>query len=165
MSVRGWVRGHKWAAGAGAAMMVVVGLLAVFSVSNRVSPVGWGWYGESNAPDGLGLGGYDPVAYRSGAAKPGETTHQAVHNGVTWRFASQENRDAFVAAPNKHLPQFGSFCAFAVSKGFTADVDPRAYHVHDDKLYVFADAGVRDDFVAELEAGIVETSEANWSKR
>ena len=62
-------------------------------------------------------------------------------------------------------PQFGGFCAFAVSKGFTADPTPEAWHIEDGKLYVFADQNVRDDWVATLAEGSLERSQKNWAKR
>ena len=72
---------------------------------------------------------------------------------------------AFAADPEAYAPQFGGFCSFAVSKGFTADISPDAWHVEDGKLYVFADKNVRDDWVATLGEGSLEASTAKWATR
>ena len=40
---------------------------------------------------------------------------------VEWRFASEANRLAFQNDPQRYAPQYGGFCATAVSNGFTAD--------------------------------------------
>ena len=54
--------------------------------------------------DGVGAGGYDVVAYfTQGAAVPGDAAIAAQHDGATWRFASAENRDAFLADPRGYM--------------------------------------------------------------
>jgi hypothetical protein len=35
--------------------------------------------------------------------------------GVNYRFASTEDREKFKADPDKHLPQYGGYCAYAMS--------------------------------------------------
>ena len=69
------------------------------------------------------LGGYDPVSYHSGQAEPGKPDLTADHRGVRWYFASEEHRAMFQAEPEKYAPEFACFCAFAASKGFTAEVE------------------------------------------
>ena len=86
------------------------------------------------------------------------------HNAV-WQFSSAQNRQQFAENPEKYAPQFGSFCAFAVSKGFTADIMPDAWYIEDGNLYVFADKNVRDEWVATLPDGSLQLSKDNWGKR
>ncbi len=136
-----------------------------FSATHKVSPVGWGWFGPVNEEDGVALGGYDPVTYHQGDAKVGAAELVQRYRGAQWRFESESNRALFESAPEKYAPEFGGFCAFAVSKGFTADIDPTAWHVHSGKLYVFADQDVKRDWVAELEQGMLAAAETNWSRR
>lgn len=97
--------------------------------------------------------GADVVAYWS--LEPGakavrgkkEITHE--YMGATWRFSTEENRDLFAADPEKYLPEYGGYCAFAVSHGFTKPVDPDYWHIVDGKLYLnfnfFADRKWRKD--------------------
>ena len=84
---------------------------------------------------------------------------------VTWQFASADNMALFKQDPEAYAPQFGGYCSFAVSKGFTADISPDAWHIDDGKLYVFADKNVRDDWVAGIGDGTLQASAANWEKR
>lgn len=86
---------------------------------------------------GLAIKGYDPVAYFT-ESKPvkGDKAFQAKHEGATYRFGSATNRDLFVANPGKYLPQYGGYCAWAVSKGHTAGISPNAWKVVDGKLYL-----------------------------
>ena len=84
--------------------------------------------------------GADTVAYWSleagaDAVKGSdEFTHE--YMGATWKFASEENRDLFAANPEKYAPQYGGYCAFAVSNNFTKSVNPDVWEIVDGKLYL-----------------------------
>ena len=151
-----------WVIGIVGVLVVVVG---VFVGVKKVSPVSWGMWGNYNTSAGLALKGYDAVAYiQDGQATPGESQYSVDWGEATWQFASAENMMLFEQDPEAYAPQFGGFCSFAASKGFTADISPDAWHVHDGKLYVFADKNVQDDWVAGIDDGILEASIANWDK-
>jgi YHS domain-containing protein len=89
------------------------------------------------APDGIALQGYDAVAYFSDH-KPviGNATYRFDWHGTRWQFASQPNQAAFAAEPERYAPQFGGYCAYAVSRGTTANGDPHQWAIVADKLYV-----------------------------
>ncbi|MEQ8700599.1 MAG: YHS domain-containing (seleno)protein [Bauldia litoralis] len=89
-------------------------------------------------PAGVTLKGYDPVAYFSGTPTPGDPGLTAAHDGATYQFASAENRDAFLADPVAYAPAYGGFCAMAMSLGYKVDIDPNAWKIVDDRLYVQA---------------------------
>jgi YHS domain-containing protein len=113
------------------AIFVVPAWLGLASAAHaqKVSPV--------NLEGGAAVQGYDVVAYfTDGEPTKGSKDHSHTIDGATYRFASAENRDLFVANPQKYAPQFGGYCAFAVSRGYTATVDPTAWEVVDDKLYL-----------------------------
>jgi len=86
---------------------------------------------------GVAIKGYDPVAYFT-ESKPvkGLKEFELRHEGATYRFASAANRDRFQANPSKYQPQYGGYCAWAVSKGHTAGISPNAWNVLDGKLYL-----------------------------
>ena len=151
---------------AGIAIGALVFAVLAFATIKKVSPLGWGLWGDVNTEDGVALKGYDPVAYfEQGAAVIGSGRHTATWQDAVWHFSSAENRDLFQADPERYAPQFGSFCAFAVSKGFTADPTPEAWHIEDGKLYVFADENVRDDWVTTIDEGSLEVSHEHWAQR
>jgi YHS domain-containing protein len=90
-----------------------------------------------NTENGLAVKGYDPVAYfTAGKPVPGSAQFSAIYQGATYHFASAENRDVFVATPEKYAPQFGGYCAFAVSRNTTADIDPDRWAIVEGKLYL-----------------------------
>ena len=146
----------------GAALVLIIGGVLR---AKRVSPLGWGWYGAIQTTEGLALRGYDPVAYLTVGATPGDAAHSANWHGATWRFASAANKAAFEAGPVRYAPEFGGFCAYASSKGFTATIDPTAFKVHEGKLYVFNDASMRDKWIAELPSGAIGRSQEHWKTR
>jgi YHS domain-containing protein len=146
-----------------AAVLVLLGTILIIK---KVSPLGWGWWGEYNTSSGIALKGYDPVAYLSDS-KPvkGSSEYAYDWRGATWQFASAENRDRFASDPETFAPQFGGFCSFAVSKGFTADVSSDAWHIEEGRLYLFADQNFRDKWVAGLGEGSLQQSSAKWKSR
>ena len=78
-----------------------------------------------NTTDGLALKGYDPVAYfTDGQPTKGADQYSFQWKGVTYRFASAENLQRFKADPDKYLPQYGGYCAYAMSLDRIADIDP-----------------------------------------
>ena len=81
--------------------------------------------------------------------------------GAEWRFASAANRDLFSAEPEKYAPQFGGYCAFAVSLGYLAKGDPEAWTVHDGKLYLNYNKSVRKRWAKDID-GNIEKGDANW---
>ena len=78
-----------------------------------------------NTADGVGLKGYDPVAYFTpGGPTPGVDQYTYRWKGVTYRFASAEDLGLFKANPEKYLPQYGGYCAYAMSLNRIADINP-----------------------------------------
>ncbi len=145
--------------------VIIVGIISFASVK-KVSPVSWGLWGTTNTSSGIALHGYDPVSYfDDGAAVQGQESFSFEWRDAVWQFSSADNKERFAASPDQFAPQFGGFCAFAVSKGFTADPAPDAWHIEGESLYVFADKDVRDEWVATLLDGSLERSRENWAKR
>ncbi len=114
--------------------------------------------------DGVGAGGYDVVAYFTDSkAVAGNEAITAEYDGATWRFSSEANRDAFKADPAKYAPQYGGYCAYAVSKGATAKGDPEAWTVDNGKLYLNLSPAIRETWSTDI-AGNVSKADANWPK-
>ena len=113
---------------------------------------------------GLALRGYDPVAYFTvGKPLQGSSEFEHYWNGATWRFASAANRDRFAQTPAAFAPQFGGYCAWAVSRNYTADVDPHAFDIADGKLYLNYSRLVQLRWKLDREGNIRRAHE-NWPK-
>jgi len=106
--------------------------------------------------------GYDPVAYFK-ASKPvkGKEGISYQWKGANWHFASEENRDAFKANPEAYAPQFGGYCAYAVSEGYTAKIEPEAWKVVNGKLYLNYNLNIKKKWEAN-QAERIKKAEANW---
>jgi len=90
-----------------------------------------------NTADGIGLQGHDLVAYfTSGRPTPGVAAYSYQWQGVTYRFASAEHQERFKADPDRFLPQYGGYCAYAMSLNRIADIDPARWAIVDGKLYL-----------------------------
>lgn len=58
------------------------------------------------------LKGYDPVSYfTSDKPAKGDPKITTDYNGAIFRFASEANREAFLAVPTKYLPEYGGWSA------------------------------------------------------
>jgi YHS domain-containing protein len=115
-----------------AALPVLAGLLSSAAADSSASPVP-----AVNATDGLALKGYDPVAYfTSGPPTKGADQYSFQWKGVTYRFASAENLQRFKTDPEKYLPQYGGYCAYAMSIDRIADIDPDKWAIVGGKLYL-----------------------------
>lgn len=112
--------------------------------------------------NGIAIQGYDPVAYfTADAPVEGDAAITAEYEGATYQFSSAENRDLFVANPAKYAPAYGGYCAYAVSQGALAPIDPAAYSVVDDKLYLNFSKGVRERWNKDI-PGHIAKADSNW---
>ena len=111
---------------------------------------------------GLAVKGYDVVAYFvDGRPVAGLPAFEHELDGVRYRFASAANRDRFVQEPRRYLPQYGGFCAWAVSRGYTADTDPLAWRIVDGRLFLNYDRSVQRTWEGDVH-GNVAKGDANW---
>ena len=112
----------------------------------------------------VAIEGVDPVAYFT-EKKAIKGSSEYIHRwkGARWRFKSAANRDAFAADPEKYSPQFGGYCAWAVSQGYTAGIDPEAWTIVSGKLYLNYSKGVRAQWAEDIPGNIAK-GESNWPK-
>jgi len=112
----------------------------------------------------LAVSGYDPVAYfTDGKPVEGRDDHELEWNGATWRFSSAENLNSFKSGPEAYAPQYGGYCAWAVSQGYTASSDPQAWRIADGKLYLNYSKGVQKTWARDVPGNIAK-ADANWPK-
>jgi hypothetical protein len=119
--------------------------------------------------DGLALQGYDPVAYfAEGGAKPakGLDTITATHDGVLYRFASEEHKKLFLASPDKYEPAYGGWCAYAMAKKEKVEVDPESFLTTGGRLMLFYKGWFNDTRAKWMkdEAGFTTKADAGWKE-
>lgn len=114
------------------------------------------------ANNGIAVDGTDVVAYFT-QNQPRKGTPEFSHdwNGAKWLFATAANRDAFAADPTAYAPQFGGYCAWAVSNGYTASTTPEAWRIVDGKLYLNYSRRIQRRWERDIPARI-SAANANW---
>ena len=111
---------------------------------------------------GIAINGYDPVAYfTEGRPVEGSEDHVSQWDGATVRFASAENKALFDADPEAYAPRYGGYCAYAVSKGYTASTDPAAWSIYEGRLYLNYSRSVRALWALD-KSGHVARADATW---
>jgi len=114
--------------------------------------------------------GYDVVAYfTANEATPGSPQHSAKHQGATFYFSSDANKQAFEANPSKYMPKYGGFCAFAVANGKGGvKANPKTFKLYNGELLLFFDdlyEGKRFNTSVPWNAderALYTKAEANW---
>ena len=126
---------------------------------------------SDGADSRLMLKGYDPVAYFTiGKPVPGNPAIKAEHQGVTYRFSSEDNRRMFVANPAKFAPQYGGWCSNGLVYAIPLGGEPTNFKIVDNKLYLFGGARSKLYFEMEQEKNIKladqywesEVKDSNW---
>lgn len=117
---------------------------------------------EIYAENGIAIDGSDVVAYfTEGRPVSGDAAITHDWRGATWRFASEENRATFAANPEAYAPQFGGYCAWAVSNDYIAPTVPEAWTIADGKLYLNFSKAVRRRWSRDMAARIA-AGNRNW---
>lgn len=108
----------------------------------------------------LAIKGYDPVAYfTDGKPVPGRSEFEYQWDAYLWRFSSAEHRELFRANPARYAPQFGNYCAMALSMGEIHVADPNNWVISDGKLYVFGEAAGPALFQQQLTENIAKANQ------
>ena len=144
--------------------LIIAGLITIMIETNAQSTLTF--VGEDN----VALAGYDVVNYFTDhAAKKGSSDYAVKHDGTTYYFASEAHKNMFNANPDKFLPAYGGYCAFAMGmKNATVPSNPGTYKIVDGKLYVFFnDLYEGEKFNTLLpwnedEANIKQMADTNW---
>ena len=138
-------------------MVLTVVLLALTGTALAGSPkVNLGYFNK------LAMNGYDVMTYwRGGKPLEGKREISAEYNGARWIFVSASNREEFLANPSRYAPQYGGYCAYAASQNAIADVDPFAWRIWKDKLYLNYSPRVRRTWASDID-GNIEKADGYW---
>ncbi|TBR37845.1 YHS domain-containing protein [Marinomonas agarivorans] len=118
----------------------------------------------------LALSGYDPVSYFDSQPQKGDKSFSKVYQGATYYFHSQENQAIFEANPEKYIPAYGGWCAWAMLDGQKVKVDPLTYKIIEGKNYLYYNGfwgntltkwNAKTDTIPEPD--LVQTADTQWS--
>ena len=110
----------------------------------------------------VAVSGHDPVAYfEDGEPVKGKKEYSYEYNGAEWRFSSEEHLAMFKEDPEAYAPQYGGYCAWAVSQGYTASGNPDNWTIYEGKLYLNYNSKVQSDWLKDIPGFIAKANE-NW---
>jgi YHS domain-containing protein len=87
----------------------------------------------------IAIKGYDPVSYFSKSPEKGKETITSEYKGVQYLFANKDNLQLFKTDPEKYLPAYGGWCAWAMLKGKKVDINPERFKIINNINYLFYD--------------------------
>lgn len=121
---------------------------------------------DINSKRGFAANGYDVVAYFDNEALEGNKKFKTSFKNVDYKFSSKKNLDLFIKNPEKYLPQYGGYCAYAVAlKGEKVSINPKSYLIRNGKLYLFYDAwgtNTLELWLKENENELIKKANNNW---
>ncbi|HWQ33282.1 MAG TPA: YHS domain-containing (seleno)protein [Blastocatellia bacterium] len=135
--------------------IVLLAAAALARAGGKVEPVNRNLFGTA-------VKGYDVVAYfTDGKAVKGSSEFRHDWMGAKWYFVSAARRDEFAKSPEKYAPQYGGYCAWAVSNNYTADIDPEAWKIVNGKLYLNYNRDVQKMWEKD-QSERIKKADANW---
>ncbi len=136
-------------------LVVIIGLLTS-GTALALDPVYTGFFSNK------AIKGYDTVAYfTENKAIKGSQEYSFDYKGAQWLFSSAENLALFKADPEKYEPQYGGYCAYAVSQNQTASIKPELFTIHEGKLYLNYNKSINDKWLKEKE-NYIESANEHW---
>ena len=90
-----------------------------------------------NLKNGVALKGHDALTYFKNAPQLGGPSIYHDHQGARFLFTSEANKAKFAENPDAYIPQYGGFCAIAMSEGKSVGAHPTNFKIVDGRLYMF----------------------------
>ena len=147
-------------------LLVLVAVVFTFTTYKHIRPISWNMHNKINQAvfSDKAIEGYDPVAFfTEHKAVKGDKANSYKWNDATWYFLTADNMNLFKANPENYAPQFGGYCSFAVSTGFTAKIDPETFEIIDGKLYLYNDQNFKTKWMADPKGNLQKDID-NWAK-
>lgn len=94
----------------------------------------------------VAVDGYDLTAYfTENKAIEGSKKFSTNYQGAIYYFNSEKNKKLFLKNPEKYLPEYGGWCAYAMgAKAEKVSIDPKTFIITDGKLYLFYNSYFND---------------------
>ena len=120
--------------------------------------------GEQYTQKGYAVSGYDTVAYFTlGKATKGDKNIAAEWNNAKWLFASEENKQLFLADPEKYAPAYDGHCAFAAGVNKKVSAKPTLWKIVDNRLFLNYNKSANERWLENPES-YIEDGDKNWEQ-
>ena len=121
---------------------------------------------DFNQENGFVANGYDVVSYFSGTPKKGDDKFTYTFEGGKFRFSSESNVKKFRDHPEKYVPQYGGWCAYALgANNSKVSIDPETYEIRNGKLYLFYNRFFNNTHTSWIKEGadqLIKQGDKNW---
>jgi YHS domain-containing protein len=142
-------------------VLLIAGVALIVSACGGAGPHNLAADGQDGR---LMLKGHDPVSYfKVGKHLAGNPAIKAEHEGVIYRFVSEDNKAAFVKEPQRYIPQFGGYCTNGIAYGIPWGGDPDTFKIIDGKLYIFGGKDSMNYFLMEEKRNL-ELAHRHWKE-
>lgn len=114
----------------------------------------------------LALSGYDLIEYYNHKAIEGNSKFESTHQGARYLFRTQKNKLLFEKNPEKYIPQYGGWCAYAMGySGEKVSINPESFSIENGKLYLFYKTIFNDTKAKwrENTTSLKKVADKNWS--
>lgn len=112
--------------------------------------------------------GFDVVSYFSGNPEKGKKSIETTYQSVKYLFKNEENKNKFIENPEKYIPAYGGYCAYAMAKtGELVDINPKAFEIRNGKLYLFYKTLFEDTYqswLSENPNALIQRANKNWER-
>ena len=140
-------------------ILIVIAFMGLHSFAQKI---------DYSLDKGFIAEGYDVTEYFNNKAVEGKSSYVATHTGVKFKFVSQANLDKFKVNPDKYMPLYGGYCAYALAaRGKKVDADGDNYRIQNGKLLLFYKnwaSNTRDKWEEEGPEKLKPIADANWKK-
>ncbi len=109
--------------------------IAITLLSSSVFAQSFSYYSCAN--DEIAFESYDLVSYFSSSPVKGKPEYAVEYDGLTLLFSTSENRNAFIADPERYMPQYGGWCSTAMALGVYNQPDYSMWDIQDGRLLFF----------------------------
>jgi len=147
---------------------ILTTVIAVFLLNSTVFAQQAARIAQFNIKKGVALQGYDPVAYYTqNKAIKGKKEFAVAAEGVTYFFATAEDKELFKKDFKKYEPQYGGWCAYAMgATSEKVEIDPETFKIVGGKLYLFYHSWANNTLTKwnKDEANLKPKADASWTK-
>lgn len=121
-----------------------------------------------NLKKGFIAEGYDVVSYFDNKAQKGDKKFITEFDGIKFKFSSKKNLEIFKKNPEKYIPAYGGYCAYAIGvKAQKVSINPKTFEIRDGKLYLFYNSWGTNTLQLWKEEGAEELkqkADKNWEE-
>ena len=128
-----------------------------------IVPTSIGIHSKIYTASSIAMDGYDLIIYfTEKRANKGDVRFNYKYKDTNWFFTNDRNKRIFSSKPNKYTPQFGGYCTYTMSKGYTYPPDMKVWHIDKKgKLYFFKDAESKRAALDNWEY-VIENAKLHW---